>query len=234
MRYMGSKARHAKHIVPILMDGHDQSKPYIEPFVGGGNMIDKVPASIRWGNDTAEYAIALLDALSKGWVPPDTLSEEEYNLIKFNPSEYEPELVGFAAYCCSFSGKLWGGFWRAKGRDGAHEQFKALKKQSIGLKGVKFTVANYNSFVYPGGATVYCDPPYANTTKYKSGDFDHAVFWDWAEKLSHGRRVFVSEYTAPDGWECVWQKEVTNSLTKDTGAKRGVERLFTMPPPATT
>ena len=35
MRYMGSKAKYAKHIMPILMDGHDDSKPYVEPFVGG-------------------------------------------------------------------------------------------------------------------------------------------------------------------------------------------------------
>lgn len=226
MRYMGSKARYAKHIVPILMNGHDQSKPYIEPFVGGGNMIAKVPAEIRWGSDVAEYAIALLDALSKGWTPPDTLSELEYNQIKENPSEYDPELVGFAAYCCSYSGKFWGGFWRSGNRDGAAEQSRHLIKQSREIVGVTFTVDNYGSRIYPEGSTVYCDPPYANTTKYKSGNFDHKVFWEWAERLSHTRRVFVSEYTAPDNWVPVWKKEVTNSLTKDTGSKRGVEKLF--------
>ena len=66
MRYMGIKARHAKHIVPILMDGHDDTKPYIEPFVGGGNLIQHVTASDRRGSDVAEYAIALLDAVSNG------------------------------------------------------------------------------------------------------------------------------------------------------------------------
>jgi len=233
MRYMGSKARHAKHIIPFLMDGHDQSKPYIEPFVGGGNMIDKVPADIRWGSDTAEYAIALLDALSKGWVPPETLSEEEYCRIKEDPGKYSKWLVGFAAGPCSFGGKFWGGYARggfnSKGpRDHQNEAFDNAIKQSHGLRGVKFTVANYNSIVYPEGSTVYCDPPYAGTTGYKSGSFDHAVFWDWAEKLSHGRRVFVSEYTAPDNWTCIWERDVASSLTKDTGSKRNVERLFTL------
>ena len=28
----------------VLMDGHDQSKPYVEPFVGGGNLFSEVPA----------------------------------------------------------------------------------------------------------------------------------------------------------------------------------------------
>lgn len=231
MRYMGSKARHAKHIIPFLMNGHDQSKPYIEPFVGGGNMIDKVPAQIRWGGDVAEYAIALLDALSKDWLPPESLSEDEYRAIKANPEKYDPALVGFAGYCCSYSGKLWGGF----GRNGnpekyrktfQHEAFLNVYKQAPQLRGIKFYVANYNSVIYPEGATVYCDPPYAGATKYKSGGFDHPVFWDWAEKLSQTRRVFVSEYVAPENWVCVWEKETVNSLTKDTGSKRGVEKLF--------
>ena len=232
MYYMGSKARHAKHIIPILMDGHDQTKPYIEPFVGGGNMIDKVPADIRWGSDVAEYAIALLDALSKGWVPPETLSEYEYHNIKNAPDLYSPELVGFASYCCSYAGKEWGGYARGNdSRDRQNEQSRAIIKQSIGLAGVAFTYSGYESLVIPAGATVYCDPPYAGTTKYKAGDFDHAVFWGWAERLSATRRVFVSEYAAPDGWECVWEKETTSSLTRDTGAKRGVERLFCLKQP---
>lgn len=228
MRYMGSKARHAKNIIPFLMDGHDQSKPYIEPFVGGGNMIDKVPAKIRWGSDVAEYAIALLDALSEDWVPPETLSFQEYEAIKSNPDAYPKELVGFAAYSCSYGGKFWGGFARTDGRDYANEQHRSMVKRIKQLRGVKFTVANYNSIVYPSGATVYCDPPYAGTTGYKSGVFDHGLFWDWAEKLSHGRRVFVSEYTAPKNWTCVWEKDVASSLDKDTGGKRNVERLFTL------
>lgn len=234
MYYMGSKARHAKHIIPFLMNGHDQSNPYIEPFVGGGNMIDKVPAEIRWGSDTAEYAIALLDALSEGWVPPETLSEEEYNRIKESPHDYAKELVGFAAYPCSFGAKFWGGYGRRKLRNERmvtvqHGAYLNAVRQMKLLSGVKFTVANYSSIVYPECATVYCDPPYAGTTGYKSGAFDHAVFWDWAEKLSPTRRVFVSEYTAPDNWECIWEKETPSSLDRGArGDKRNVERLFTL------
>ena len=234
MYYMGSKARHAKHIIPIIMDGHDQSKPYIEPFVGGGNMIDKVPAKIRWGSDVAEYAIATLAALATGWEPPKDMSEEEYNSIKSNPDNFDSSLVGFAAYPCSFGGKLWGGYGRRKLTNDRmvtvqHGAYKNAMKQAKGLYGVKFTVENYNSIVYPEGATVYCDPPYAGTTKYKSGNFDHAVFWDWAEKLSNDRRVFVSEYTAPDGWVSLWEKSTPSSLDKGArGDKSGVEKLFTL------
>lgn len=232
MRYMGSKARHAKNIIPFLMEGHDQNKPYVEPFVGGGNIFSKVPAKIKWGNDTAEYAVALLEAVSKGWEPPSTVSETEYYQIKEDPYGYEPSLVGFVAYCCSYSGKFWGGFWRSKDdkggfRNPAMEQSKNLEKQKSGLVGAKFTSVSYLDMGIEEGSTVYCDPPYANTTGYKEG-FDHKVFWDWCDSLVEKNcRVFVSEYVAPDHWQCVWQKEVNNTLVKDTGSKKGTERLFT-------
>jgi hypothetical protein len=38
--------------------------------------------------------------------------------------------------------------------------------------------------------------------------------------------ILVSEYTAPEGIECIWSKEINSSLTKDTGSKKGVEKLF--------
>ncbi len=234
MRYMGSKAKYAKHIMPILMGGHDSEKPYVEPFVGGGNMMSACPAPIRWGNDMAAYAVSLLDALSCGWVPPESLSEAEYKSIKANPDSYAPEFVGFAAYSCSYAGKFWGGYARgddAKGnpRNFASEQKRHLLKQANGLVGVVWSVGGYTDMAIPDGATVYCDPPYAGTTGYKGG-FDHAEFWGWCQSIAdRGCRVFVSEYTAPHGWAVVWEKEVTNSLTRDTGAKRGVERLFTIP-----
>lgn len=233
MRYMGSKGRHAKDIVPIIMATHDQGQWYVEPFVGGGNILSEVTAKLKWGNDTAEYAVALLKAVGKGWEPPEVLSETDYHLIKEDPQGYDPALVGFAAYCCSYAGKFWGGFARGndtkgKPRNFASEQVRNLKNQAKGLICAKFTVGSYDSLSIPYGSTVYCDPPYANTTSYKGG-FDHVKFWSWCDDLvtTKGCKVFVSEYTAPERWTKVWEKKVTNSLTKDTGSKTGVEGLYT-------
>ena len=42
MKYMGSKNRIAKHILPIILKDRIENQYYVEPFVGGANMIDKV------------------------------------------------------------------------------------------------------------------------------------------------------------------------------------------------
>ena len=47
---------------------------------------------------------------------------------------------------------------------------------------------------------------------------------------SKGHIIFVSEYNAPDDFECVWQKEIVSSLTQDTGSKKAVEKLFKFSP----
>ena len=41
---MGSKSRIAKHIVPIIQRYIDENNidTYVEPFVGGANVIDKI------------------------------------------------------------------------------------------------------------------------------------------------------------------------------------------------
>ena len=65
MKYMGSKNRIAKHLLPIMLaecEKHNINK-WVEPFVGGANMIDKVPDSLeRVGYDLNDHVIhALID-----------------------------------------------------------------------------------------------------------------------------------------------------------------------------
>ena len=45
MKYMGSKNRIAKHILPIMLAEAEKNgiTKWVEPFVGGANLIDKVP-----------------------------------------------------------------------------------------------------------------------------------------------------------------------------------------------
>ena len=228
---MGSKARHAKEIIPFLMDGHNKNKPYVEPFVGGGNLFSLVPNEIKWGNDINEYAVALLDAIGNAsYIPPSQVSELDYQICKAYPGKFPKCYVGFLAFCCSYAGKFWGGYARGEDsyglpRNFAAEQVRSLEKQRFGLSGAVFSSVNYLDLEIPEGSTIYCDPPYFGTTKYKI-DFDHEQFWVWVKEKSERNRVFVSEYSAPDWATCVWEKRVTNSLTRETGARVGLERLF--------
>ena len=78
MKYMGSKNRIAKHILPIMLKDRKDGQYWVEPFVGGANMIDKV-AGNRIGADVNESLIMCLKALSNGWFPPEFISRELYN-----------------------------------------------------------------------------------------------------------------------------------------------------------
>ena len=78
------------------------------------------------------------------------------------------------------------------------------------MQGVKFSCLDYRDVPIFSGDVVYADPPYANTTKYKTGEFDHAEFYEWCEATAWaGASVFVSEFTIPDrpGWINVWSIE---------------------------
>lgn len=65
MKYMGSKNRIAKHILPIMLEYKTDDMVWVEPFVGGANMIDKVKGQ-RIGADFNEYLIAMWKELQKG------------------------------------------------------------------------------------------------------------------------------------------------------------------------
>lgn len=94
MKYMGSKARIAKEILPIILKDRQPNQYYVEPFVGGCNIIDKVDG-LRIGNDINHYLIALFKALQNGWIPPTLITEDYYNEIRLNKDKHPLELVAY-------------------------------------------------------------------------------------------------------------------------------------------
>lgn len=232
MKYMGSKARIAKHILPIILKDRKEGQWYVEPFVGGANMIDKVDGN-RIGADINEYIANMWMALVCGVRPPK-ITKDEYIKIKSNQENYPAWIVGWVGVACSYSGKWFGGFagrvsTREGLRDYQEEAHANLEKQLSTLRGVNFVHSSYESLIIPTQSIIYCDPPYACTTKYKD-DFDHDKFWQWCrEKVAEGHQVFISEYNAPDDFVCVWQQELKSSLSangKSGGSKVSVEKLF--------
>ena len=82
MKYMGSKNRIAKHILPIMLKEMEEKghTTWVEPFVGGGNMIDKVPENYRRiGADLNEHTIAAMLGI-RDFVNelPENVSESHY------------------------------------------------------------------------------------------------------------------------------------------------------------
>ncbi len=244
MKYMGSKKDVAQDILPLILSGRKEGQLYVEPFVGGANSFDKVE-NPRLGADNNHYLIACLAAVRDGWIPPDVVTEDEYKAIKAEKDMHPPELVGFVGFGCAFGSDWFGTYAKGErtsvlgyrtdgswGRILKHQNYARqardlLIEQAPRLRGATFVHSDYQRLSIPDGSIVYCDPPYAGTRLYHSGAFDHIAFWAWATDLSQRCRVFVSEYAAPDGWECVWRRDQTTNINNHRGkAFKASEALF--------
>lgn len=236
MKYMGSKSRIAKHILPIILDGRKDGQYYVEPFCGGCNMIDKVPGN-RIANDSNPYLIAMWEALSWGWDPPKIIDREYYRDVREcynqNTDVYPMHYMGWVGFVGSYNGRFFDGGYaghsvmNAAGgaRDYIGEASRNILAQVPLMKGVQFTNRSYADMSIPPNSIIYCDPPYAGVKKY-SYSIDHENFWGWCrEKVAEGHEVFVSEYNAPDDFVCIWDQELKTTMNPCT-TKRAVEKLF--------
>lgn len=234
MKYMGSKARISKYILPIMLKGRtDETQYWVEPFVGGANMLTAVTGN-RIGADNNPYLIAALTLIRDApETIPDLITESDYD--KLRQAMAVDGITGFTGFAMSYGGKFFGGYRRdVAGTKGCIQNMQTQTRRSKGsaikqspkLQGVQLICTDYQNLTIPPNSIIYCDPPYANTTKYKT-TFDHTAFWQWCRvKARQGYTVYISEYQAPTDFECVWSKTIASSLTKATGSKQGVEKLF--------
>jgi len=230
MRYMGSKRRIAKHILPIILKNRLPNQWYVEPFVGGANVIERVTGN-RIGYDINPYLIACLKALANGQKPPTSQTEKEYRDIKNNKEKHAPWLVGYTGFALSFGGRWFEGYRRVgvEKQNDCMASYRATMKQAPLLKGCIFIqkdilLTGYNSF--PSNSIIYCDPPYEGTKKYKNKFNSHA-FWELCRMwVKSGHRVFISERIAPQDFKCVWEKEQTCTLHNKNEGKKVTEKLF--------
>lgn len=141
-------------------------------------------------------------------------------------------VIGWIGWMASYNGKFYDGGYSGhdvKGRDYISEQIRNTEKQIPLLKGVEFTCMDYKDFESAEPCLIYCDPPYKGTTKYStSKNFDHDHFWQWCrDQKAKGHTIFISEYDAPEDFKCIWEKQITNSLSTKTTYKP-TEKLFTL------
>ena len=235
---MGSKARFSKEILPIILKDRKPEQWYIEPFAGGMNMICEVNGN-RIANDIHYHLVQMWEQLVSGWIPKK-ITREEHKLVRENKDKYPPHIVGWVGFNCSYSGVYFGGFAGETKtkigtmRDYQTEAINNVAKQVPKMQGVIFQNKPYYELELPPNSLIYCDPPYEGTSKYKVDDFDHNLFWNWVRNISkQGHTVYVSEYNAPNDFECVWSKSAKSSLSangKIGGNKESVEKLFKFSP----
>lgn len=227
IKYVGSKSRIAKQIVPILQKLIDDNQitTYYEPFVGGANVIDKISCSNRYGFDINPYLIALFQNGELVRNLSDEISAEEYCCVRLayqnQTKDYPAWYIGAIGFLASYNGKFFGG--RAGTvhtkigtvRNYYEEAKRNFLTQLPLLQNVMFGVSDYRAVEFQPNSLIYCDIPYYGTTGYQEA-FDYTAFWDWAEKMSKNNIVIVSEQTAPDGWKSIWSKPVKRTLDNNS------------------
>jgi DNA adenine methylase len=228
MKYTGSKNNIAKYILPIMLKDRN-GKNWVEPFVGGANMIDKVDG-YRFGYDNNEYLICLLNYVKNGgFIEKREISKEEWYHVKENKDLYPKWYVGLIGILASYNGNWFSAYGGgSKTKDGNYRNYfdegiRGLMKQD--LRGVDFVFSDYKNIYFKELSIIYCDPPYELKNKRYKEHFDSDVFWNWCrEKSNEGHTVFISEYNAPRDFECIWQKEISKTNPKQKVNK--IEKLF--------
>lgn len=236
MRYMGGKSRNAKEISEIILAETNIRSHYYEPFIGGASVFANLaPHFVKaTGSDAHEDLILLYNAVMDGWRAPDVITESEWRLQK----NMEPNaLRGYVGFAASFGGR----WFESVARSGTNPDREVLSHSPASLYSlrkkildsgvrVKFRHSNYDDIYYRSNSVIYCDPPYIGTKPYNGiMPFDHARFWNVMDELvEDGCKVFVSEYTAPDGWKSVWSKNRTVAVRNyDNRQIEAVEMLYT-------
>jgi DNA adenine methylase len=228
MKYIGSKRRIVKDILPVILKERTSLQQwYVEPFVGGGNVIQHVMGN-RMGSDSNPYVIQALLAIRDHIddLPKNNreFTEEDYKQLRYSDAYPYKGYIGFT---CSYSSK-WLGGWRrdSKGSDYVREAYNSARKQHRLLQGCILYCCSYDALVLPPNCIIYCDPPYQNVLQYKNAAvFDRHRFFAWCRSMkAQGHTIFVSEYTAPEDFTCVYEKRTTVMHTQ----KYATERLYTL------
>lgn len=240
MKYMGSKAKIAKHIVPIIQKYIDDNNitVYWEPFAGGMNVIDKIRCENRMATDINPYLIAMFKELIAHPEKLDQYTEctkEHYSEVRdcYHRRDDVPSFpewyIGYIGFCGSQNGRFFdGGYAKSTAtRNYFDEARRNLKKQIPNLTDIYMLDSDYRKgHLEHNPSLIYCDPPYLNTKKYDvSRNFDYDAFYDWCREQSKEHIVLISESTMPDDFEVIWETKMTCGF-QNLNRQQRIERLY--------
>ncbi len=201
-------------------------------------MIDKIKHKKRIGCDIHKQLIELLKYAQEHETElPERILENEYKEVQQNKENYPDWYLGLVGFCASFGAKYFGGYARDSKGDNSGKwsagAIRNLKKQIPNIKDVKFINLNFQAIPLKKikNYVIYCDIPYRGTTKYATNSFSYEEFYEWVKVASMNNTVLISEYSMPDDFTCIWQKETKTLLdsnkNKDDKNNIRVEKLFT-------
>ena len=231
---MGSKSRVAKYIVPIIQKYIDNNKisMYIEPFCGGCNIIDKINCDTKIASDSNEYLIELFKYLQNDGKLPESISREEYSLVRSNINNYPKWYVGAVGFLSSYNGRFFDGGYAGivhtkygTIRNYYDEAKRNIESQIINLISVDYSYCDYIDYNLTN-SLIYCDPPYQGVKKYNnSKSFDYDLFWNTMREWSQNNIVLISELNTPNDFNCIWEQELLRTVD-NTKRVSSVEKLF--------
>lgn len=239
MRYVGGKQRIAKRIAEVILADTSARGHYIEPFVGGG----AVGAVLGGEFDHARYSdahedlVLMWQALERGDEFPESITPDEWETLRTSPPSAVRGLVGFGG---SFGGRWFSSYakggYNANGQPRNHygESLRRARRDIEGMRGrvsTSFRCHPFDEIQVSPECVIYADPPYKGTQGYGI-EFDHEAFWSTAARWSAlGAHVYVSEYSAPEWAEVVFETPLRVSVgTTANGRPMATERLFRIPP----
>lgn len=235
VKYIGSKNKLAKELIPIIQSYiTENTTVYVEPFVGGCNVIDKINHINKIGCDNNKYLIALLQHMIKNNPVPEFITKDEYLNVKNNINNFDDWYVGLVGFCATYNSgwfRRYGAYANTKTgfRNYYDESVRNIKKQSINLKNVELYTKDFRDNYYTTlkNCVIYCDIPYKTEYEMYEEPFPYEEFYSWCENMSKNNVVLISEYDMPsDRFECIWSKRHETSLDNKDNKKTRIEKLF--------
>lgn len=174
MKYVGSKARISKFIAQILQKAIDENgiETYVEPFVGGSNMIEHIRCKNKYGYDNNQYLIAFWKEIQDGWNPLETvqMSKDFYVQVKNNKEKYPKHIVALCGLCATYNAKWFGGYAgivhtkTGVQRNYYNEAVRNVLKQREHIVDVVYDY-KHEQDIDIQNAVIYCDPPLSRYCK---------------------------------------------------------------------
>ena len=113
MKYMGSKNRIAKEIIPIMLNYRKKDQWFIDLFCGGCHIIQNIDGN-RIANDKNKYLIAMWKGLQEDRERPKIISKELYSKARteYNNGtniEFDDFMIGWIGWMGSYNGRFFDG-----------------------------------------------------------------------------------------------------------------------------